>query len=70
VPESERKLREELDTARRRLAEANEHIQAMENDNAMLARIVNVLATENAGFREQLQTTSSTVVRPFTREVS
>jgi hypothetical protein len=65
VPDSERKLREELDTARSRLAEANERIRATEKDNAMLARIVNVLGLENTQFREQLRSASSTVLRPF-----
>ncbi|MEV6928127.1 hypothetical protein AB0M46_27010 [Dactylosporangium sp. NPDC051485] len=65
VPDSERKLREQLDTTNRRLAEANEHIRTLQNDNAMLARIVNVLATENTQFRDQLQTASSAVIRPL-----
>jgi septal ring factor EnvC (AmiA/AmiB activator) len=65
VPDSERKLRKDLDTTQRRLAEANEHIKTLENDNDMLARMVNVLATENTQFRDQLQTASSAVVRPL-----
>jgi hypothetical protein len=65
VPDSERRLREELDTTRRRLAETHEQIKSLENDNETLARIVNVLATENARFRDQLQSASSAVVRPL-----
>lgn len=65
VPDSERRLREELDTTRHRLAEANEHIKTLQNDNDTLARIVNVLATENAQFRDQLQNASSAAVRPL-----
>ncbi|MEO3772164.1 hypothetical protein [Micromonospora sp. B9E7] len=65
VPDSERKLREELDTIKRRLAEAMEHIHSLEHDNDMLARIVNLLATENTQFREQLHTAPSAVVRPL-----
>lgn len=65
VPDSERRLREELDTTRRRLAEANERITTLEHDNDALARIVNVLATENAQFRGQLQDASSAVLRPL-----
>jgi hypothetical protein len=65
VPDSERRLRQELDTTRHRLAEASERIRNLENDNDALARIVNVLATENEQFRDQLQDTSSAVVRPL-----
>jgi hypothetical protein len=65
VPDSERKLRKELDTAKRRLSEAIEHIQTLEHDKHMIARIVNVLACENAQFREQLRSVSSAVVRPL-----
>jgi archaellum component FlaC len=65
VPDSERRLRQELDTTRHRLAEANEHIRNLENDNDALARIVNVLATENEQFRDQLQDASSAVIRPL-----
>jgi septal ring factor EnvC (AmiA/AmiB activator) len=65
VPDSERQLKDELDTTRRRLAEANEHITNLENDNDALARIVNVLATENEQFRDQLQDAKSAVVRPL-----
>jgi hypothetical protein len=65
VPDSERRLREELDMTTRRLAEANEHIRNLENDNDALARIVNVLATENQHFRDQLQDASSAVIRPL-----
>ncbi|MCO8273824.1 hypothetical protein M1L60_24810 [Actinoplanes sp. TRM 88003] len=65
VPDSERRLRQELDTTRRQLAEANERIKTLENDNDALARIVNVLAAENALFRDQLQSASSAVVRPL-----
>jgi septal ring factor EnvC (AmiA/AmiB activator) len=65
VPDSERRLRAELDTTRRRLAEANERINTLQNDNDTLARIVNVLATENEQFSDQLKDASSAVVRPL-----
>lgn len=65
VPDSERRLRAELDTTRRRLTEANDQIKSLENDNDTLTRIVNILATENARFRDQLQSASSAVVRPL-----
>ncbi|GID28276.1 hypothetical protein [Paractinoplanes brasiliensis] len=42
-----------------------EHIHCLEHDNDMLARIVNLFATENTQFPEPLHTASSAVVRPL-----
>ncbi|MEV0901585.1 hypothetical protein [Actinoplanes sp. NPDC049802] len=65
VPDSERRLRDDLETIKRRLAEATERITNLESENGMLTRIVNVLATENTQFRDQLRSTSAAVVRPL-----
>lgn len=54
IPESERKLREELEKAKRDLRSARERIQALELDINGFARIVNVLTIEN----EQLRATA------------
>ncbi|GIF01532.1 hypothetical protein [Paractinoplanes rishiriensis] len=65
VPDSERRLRQELETTKCRLAEANERLKTLRDDNNMLARIMNVLASENAQFRDQLRSVSTAVVRPI-----
>lgn len=52
VPDSERKLREELVATKRRLEEAKARIKELEADVEGLARVVNVLTVENERFRE------------------
>lgn len=51
VPESERKLREELQNAKRDLQAARARIRDLETDVDGFARIVNVLALENEQLR-------------------
>ncbi|MEU6973589.1 hypothetical protein AB0A71_38885 [Kitasatospora aureofaciens] len=51
VPESERKLREELRKTKERLAEATEEIKRLQGEVDMFARVVNVLEVENDQLR-------------------
>jgi hypothetical protein len=53
VPDSERRLREELAQTTKRLGGAIEQIKELEGNVERLARVVNVLTIENEALREQ-----------------
>ncbi|MFD7087858.1 hypothetical protein ACFV94_08560 [Streptomyces sp. NPDC059896] len=71
VPDSEKKLREELKRTQERLAEVLEDNKRLKADTETLARIVNVLEVENEQLRgEQNRTRSSVVPLPTGRRSS
>ncbi|MFG3227607.1 hypothetical protein ACGF07_22885 [Kitasatospora sp. NPDC048194] len=53
VPDSERKLRDELKKTKERLAEATVEIKRLQGEVDMFARVVNVLEVENDQLRNQ-----------------
>ncbi|GAA1963481.1 hypothetical protein [Catenulispora subtropica] len=67
VPDSERKLREELAQTKRRLEEANGRIAELEGDVEGLARVVNVLTVENDQLRERMPEAGVLRLLPSTR---
>ena len=54
IPDSEKRLRDELDAAQRRLADVSEHCRQQQQTIEALARIVNVLTVENEQLIAQL----------------
>lgn len=67
VPESERKLREELAETKRRLSEANARIAQLESDREQFARVINVLTVENQALRAQDQPRANVIPLPAPR---
>lgn len=61
VPDSERKLRDDLRTTRQRLAETLREKKRLEAEIEEFARVVNVLEVENAQLRAQLARPGGTV---------
>lgn len=62
VPDSERKLREELKKTKERLAEVIEENRRQREEIEMFARVVNVLSVENHLLRGQLDLKRAPVV--------
>jgi septal ring factor EnvC (AmiA/AmiB activator) len=54
IPESEKRLRDQLEATQRRLADLNEHSRQQQQTIEALARIVNVLTVENEQLATQL----------------
>jgi septal ring factor EnvC (AmiA/AmiB activator) len=69
VPDSERKLQEELKKTKERLAEAIKENKKLQAENEAFARVVNVLAVENDQLRgDRGRTRSPVVALPSGRE--
>jgi TolA-binding protein len=63
IPDSERKLRKDLDEAKRRLAEAQQEIKQLRDSIEAFARIVNLLTVQNDQLtRKQPQSKPSPLV--------
>jgi hypothetical protein len=69
VPDSEVKLRQELETTRHRLAEAQQEISGLKESVEAFARVVNLLTVQNDQLirqRHQARPAHLTSVRPET----
>ncbi|MDK9497039.1 hypothetical protein QEZ40_001687 [Streptomyces katrae] len=62
VPASERKLRDELEETKERLAEVLAENTRLQSEVDMFARVVNVLETENRQLRDRSEGTKARVV--------
>jgi septal ring factor EnvC (AmiA/AmiB activator) len=65
IPESEKRLRDQLAAIQRRLADLNEHSRQQQQTIEALARIVNVLTVENEQLATQLNHQRTRTVVPL-----